>query len=53
MFSAHGGFDTSFSRPSIEDIELGHRLYRSGCKIILDPTIQVKHLKAWSFSGDA
>jgi GT2 family glycosyltransferase len=51
VFSAHGGFDTSFSHPSIEDIELGHRLYRSGCKIVLDPTIQVKHLKAWTFRG--
>ncbi len=51
VFNAHGGFDTSFSRPAIEDIDLGHRLSRSGCRIILDPTLQVKHLKEWSFYG--
>jgi GT2 family glycosyltransferase len=51
VFLEHGGYDTSFSRPAIEDIEFGHRLYRSGCKIILDPSLQVTHLKAWSFAG--
>src|SRR4051812_5941582 len=51
VFMDHGGFDASFSRPAIEDIELGHRLHRSGCKIILDPTLQVTHLKEWSFMG--
>jgi glycosyltransferase involved in cell wall biosynthesis len=51
VFLEHGGFDTKFGRPSIEDIELGHRLYRSGCKIVLDRTLQVKHLKEWSFFG--
>jgi len=51
VFIKHDGFDTSFSRPAIEDIELGQRLYPSGCKVILDPTIQVKHLKEWSFFG--
>ena len=48
-FRACGGFDTSFSRPAVEDIELGHRLQASGCKIILDPSLQVKHLKEWGF----
>jgi glycosyltransferase involved in cell wall biosynthesis len=51
VFRDHGGFDSSFSRPAIEDIELGHRLHKSGCKIVLDPSLQVKHLKAWTFWG--
>ena len=51
VFQQHEGFDTSFRRPSIEDIELGYRLARSGCKVILEPTLQVTHLKAWTFSG--
>jgi glycosyltransferase involved in cell wall biosynthesis len=44
----HSGFDESYSRPAIEDIELGYRLRRSGHRIVLDGQIQVKHLKAWS-----
>jgi hypothetical protein len=43
-FEASGGF---IEHP-IEDIELGMRLYQSGAKILLDPTIQGKHLKNWS-----
>lgn len=44
-----GGFDeVKFRAPSIEDIELGHRLRRHGFRIILDPTLQVKHLKRWT-----
>jgi GT2 family glycosyltransferase len=49
-FEAVGGFDeTKYSRPSIEDIELGHRLRRKGFKIILDRELQVTHLKRWTF----
>ena len=51
VFRVHGGFDTSFSRPAIEDLQLGHELHRNGHSIILDRTIQVKHLKAWTFWG--
>jgi hypothetical protein len=32
----------------IEDIELGMRLARAGERILLDPSIQGKHLKHWS-----
>jgi hypothetical protein len=42
------GFDTSYGRPSIEDIELGARLHRKGHRIILDKSIQVTHLKRWT-----
>jgi hypothetical protein len=47
-----GGFDEDrFPRPSVEDIELGARLYERGAKVILDPSIQGTHLKRWSLVG--
>ncbi|MFN3326320.1 MAG: glycosyltransferase family 2 protein [Bryobacteraceae bacterium] len=49
LFLAHGGFDENYRRPCIEDIELGCRLAEAGRKIRLDRSVQVKHLKAWSF----
>jgi len=48
VFSAIGGFSESFSKPSIEDIELGYRLVDAGYIIRLDPSFQVKHLKRWT-----
>jgi GT2 family glycosyltransferase len=51
LFLEHSGFDESYTRPAIEDIELGYRLRRDKKKIVLDPQIQVKHLKSWSFFG--
>jgi GT2 family glycosyltransferase len=50
VFLAHGGFDESYDRPAIEDIELGARLRRAGRKVVLDPGLVVKHLKRWSFA---
>jgi GT2 family glycosyltransferase len=48
-FEAVGGFDAARYRdPSIEDIDLGRRLTERGASIHLDPTIQGKHLKAWT-----
>lgn len=46
-FMAVGGFDESFGRPSIEDIELGYRLRQAGYRIVLCKELQVKHLKRW------
>lgn len=51
VFLRHSGFDTSYSRPAIEDIELGYRVKTAGGKILLDDGIQVKHLKRWTFWG--
>ncbi|GIW06880.1 MAG: hypothetical protein KatS3mg060_1685 [Dehalococcoidia bacterium] len=52
MFLALGGFDAvRYRRPSIEDIELGVRLRARGGHIRLDPQIQVRHLKRWTFGG--
>lgn len=45
-----GGFDTErFTRPSIEDIELGYRLRADGQRILLIPELQGTHLKVWRF----
>lgn len=43
-----GGFNTDFSKPSVEDIELGYRLKLKGYRIKLSKELQVKHLKKWS-----
>jgi GT2 family glycosyltransferase len=48
-YASVDGFDEHYVRPSIEDIELGSRLLDHGAAIVLDPTIQGKHLKSWSF----
>lgn len=51
-FDAVGGFDeTKYTRPSIEDIELGRRLRRRGFRITLDRELQVKHLKRWTLAS--
>jgi GT2 family glycosyltransferase len=51
-FERVGGFDgTKYTRPSIEDIELGRRLRRSGFRIALDRELQVKHLKRWTLAS--
>ncbi|AFY59002.1 putative glycosyltransferase [Rivularia sp. PCC 7116] len=47
IFLSIGGFDESYRRPSIEDIELGSRLKAAGYKIRLCKDLQVKHLKYW------
>jgi GT2 family glycosyltransferase len=49
VFTTAGGFDERrFSEPSIEDVELGWRLSDRGARIVLDPRIQVTHLKRWT-----
>jgi GT2 family glycosyltransferase len=49
VFAEVGMFDEwHYSRPQIEDIELGRRLRQHGCKIQLDPAIQGTHLKRWT-----
>ncbi|MGH9673607.1 MAG: glycosyltransferase [Bryobacteraceae bacterium] len=49
VFLDHSGFSESYGRPAIEDIELGYRMQMSGRKMVLDPALQVKHLKRWGF----
>ncbi len=49
VFQKFSGFDESYNRPAIEDIELGYRLQQSKQKILLDHDLTVKHLKKWTF----
>jgi cellulose synthase/poly-beta-1,6-N-acetylglucosamine synthase-like glycosyltransferase len=52
VFIRYGGFDEQrYRRPAIEDIELGTWVAADGGRIVLDQTIQCKHLKRWSFSN--
>ncbi|MFM1800360.1 MAG: hypothetical protein RLZZ117_2638 [Cyanobacteriota bacterium] len=51
VFLALGGFDTAYRQPSIEDVELGLRLWRRGGRIVLDPTIQGCHHKSWTLAS--
>lgn len=51
VFSAAGGFDPKFTRPMVEDIELGMRLHKANRQIALDKQVQVTHAKQWSLGG--
>lgn len=48
VFSQMGGFDESYTRPGVEDIDLGLRLHADARRIGLNPDIQVTHLKRWT-----
>jgi glycosyltransferase involved in cell wall biosynthesis len=49
VFIEAGGFDVvRYAVPSIEDIELGHRIIRRGYRIVIDKRLQGKHLKKWT-----
>ena len=49
VFLKLGGFDQKrYSKPSIEDIELGYRLRGAGFRILLDKSLQATHLKRWT-----
>jgi len=47
VFIEMGGFNQDYQRPSIEDIELGIRLRRSGYRIRLLKNMHGKHMKQW------
>ena len=48
VFEGLGGFRETYTRPSIEDIELGGRLRAAGKRIALCPEIQCTHRKRWT-----
>jgi glycosyltransferase involved in cell wall biosynthesis len=47
IFLRAGGFDETYARPSVEDIELGYRLRAASHRIRLAHDLQVKHWKKW------
>ena len=49
IFMEMGGFSQDYARPSIEDIELGARLRKSGYRIRLLKNMLGTHMKRWSF----
>jgi hypothetical protein len=51
VFLSAGGFDTTYRRPSIEDIDFGMKLKLAGGRILLRKDIHVRHLKRWTFSN--
>ncbi len=49
VFAEAGMYDEwHYSKPQIEDIELGARIRKIGHRILLEPSIQVTHLKKWT-----
>ncbi len=49
VFLEMGGFDTTkYTRPSIEDIDLGYRLCEAGHQIRLEKLLLVRHMKRWA-----
>ncbi len=51
VFLELGGFDESYRKPCIEDIELGYRMKRAGYRIRLSKELQAKHLKRWTLQS--
>lgn len=52
VFAESGMFDEwRFTRPQLEDVELGHRIRARDRRIVLRPDIQATHLKRWTLSG--
>ena len=49
VFMDMGGFSRDYRAPSVEDIELGIRLRRSGHRIRLLKNMYGKHMKKWGF----
>jgi len=44
LFEAVGGFDENFSVHGGEDLDLGMRLHKAGCRMILAPELVAEHL---------
>ncbi len=52
IFLRLGGFDAKrFRHPSIEDIDFGYRLGDAGGRIVLERSLQGKHLKEWRLAN--
>ena len=49
VFHSVGQFDERFTRPCIEDIELGDRVSSAGHRVLIDRRLHACHLKRWTF----
>jgi glycosyltransferase involved in cell wall biosynthesis len=47
VFGRNRGFAEDI-RPILEDVEFSHRLRRAGCRLVMDPSIQVQHIFDYS-----
>lgn len=47
VFRDNGGFAEDV-RPILEDVEFSHRLRRAGCRLVMNPAIQVRHIFNYS-----
>lgn len=47
IFRRHRGFAEG-SLPILEDVEFSHRLRRAGCRLVMNPAIQVRHIFEYS-----
>jgi GT2 family glycosyltransferase len=48
-FRKSGGFPEKFM-PILEDVEFSHRIRKGGCRLVMDPDIQVKHIFNFSLA---
>ncbi len=51
VFEEMGGFDETYRKPAIEDIELGYRMTARGHQIRLEKHLLATHLKRWSLAS--
>lgn len=49
VFDKFGGFEPAFAGASIEDIAFGYKMRKAGHRIRFQPTIQMAHLKSYTF----
>jgi glycosyltransferase involved in cell wall biosynthesis len=49
LFKKSGGFDEKFL-PQSEDVDFSHRLRRKGCRLVMEPRIQVEHIFGFTLS---
>ena len=45
----HGGFAED-GLPLLEDVEFSHRLRRGGCRLVMNPAVQARHVCSYSFA---
>jgi glycosyltransferase involved in cell wall biosynthesis len=50
LYCNNDGLLECFTRPSVEDIELGLRLSAAGTRVYCFPELQVRHLKRWTLT---